>query len=73
MEDIENAFKRFTQERNDIGIVMISQTCANEIRPLIQQLTKPIPTVLEIPSKDTPYESSKDGIMLRVKQLLGKD
>ena len=32
---------------------------------------QPIPAVLEIPSKDCPYDPSQDGLFQRVKHLLG--
>lgn len=41
------------------------------IRPLVRDYTKVIPTVLEIPSKDLPYDASQDSIMQRVNMVLG--
>jgi V-type H+-transporting ATPase subunit F len=41
------------------------------IRPAIAAHTNAIPTVLEIPSKEHPYDEAKDPLMARVKQLLG--
>jgi len=38
---------------------------AEEIRHLIDAYTKPVPSVLEIPSKDMPYDPSKDTILKR--------
>jgi vacuolar-type H+-ATPase subunit F/Vma7 len=32
---------------------------------------KAIPAVLEIPSKDSPYDPNQDSLLLRVKHLLG--
>lgn len=46
---------------------------ADQIRHLVNQYDKPIPTVLEIPSKDVPYDENKDSVMKRVKQLMGRD
>jgi V-type H+-transporting ATPase subunit F len=40
---------------------------------LINRHEKAIPTIVEIPSKDNPYDPSKDKVMARVTQLLGKD
>jgi V-type H+-transporting ATPase subunit F len=72
IEAIENAFNTFTKRR-DIAVIMINQSIANEIRHVINRHVHPIPTVLEIPSKDMAYDPAKDKIMSRVKQLLGKD
>ncbi len=41
------------------------------IRPAITAHVAPIPTVLEIPSKEQPYDETKDPIMVRVNALLG--
>ena len=40
------------------------------IRYVIDAHTEPIPAVLEIPSKDHPYDASKDSILRRAKVLL---
>ena len=44
---------------------------ANDIRHLLRDYTKTIPTVLEIPSKDLPYDPEQDYIMQRVNMMLG--
>mmetsp|Transcript_18015 Transcript_18015/g.18074 ORF Transcript_18015/g.18074 Transcript_18015/m.18074 type:complete len:117 (-) Transcript_18015:197-547(-) len=67
---IEETFKSLT-ERNDIGILLINQHIANDIRHLLRDYTKTIPTVLEIPSKDMPYDPEQDFIMQRVNLMLG--
>jgi V-type H+-transporting ATPase subunit F len=46
---------------------------ADEIRHLIKNYNQTIPTVLEIPTKDQPYDESKDMIIQRVQKLLGRD
>eukprot|EP01132_Coremiostelium_polycephalum_P002403 gene2403-2970_t len=69
---IEQSFKSFTT-RNDIAIIMISQKVADEIRYLIDEYNQVIPTILEIPSKDHPYDPTKDSIMLKVKRMTGSD
>jgi V-type H+-transporting ATPase subunit F len=58
-------------QRSDIGIVLINQHVANDIRHILREYTKPIPTVLEIPSKDQPYDPDQDYIMQRVNMVLG--
>ena len=69
-DDIVNSFKEFTS-RDDISIILITQTIASEIRYLLNSYDKVIPTVLEIPSKDKPYDETQDPIMQRVLALLG--
>ncbi len=67
---IETTFKSFT-ERSDIGIILINQHVANDIRHILRDYTKSIPTVLEIPSKDQPYDPDQDFIMQRVNMIIG--
>lgn len=67
---IERTFREFT-ERADVGIILINQHVANEIRSTLRDYTKMIPTVLEIPSKDIPYDPEKDYVMQRVSMVLG--
>ncbi len=69
-EAIEKVFKEMTQ-RKDVGIVLINQHIANVIRHTILEYTAMIPTILEIPSKDHPYEGDKDTIQIRVNSILG--
>ena len=45
---------------------------ADDIRHLLTAYDKTIPTILEIPSKDQPYDPSKDYIMKRVNLMLGE-
>eukprot|EP00172_Hildenbrandia_rubra_P000255 Plantae.Rhodophyta-Hildenbrandia_rubra.ctg11125.p1 GENE.Plantae.Rhodophyta-Hildenbrandia_rubra.ctg11125~~Plantae.Rhodophyta-Hildenbrandia_rubra.ctg11125.p1 ORF type:complete len:127 (-),score=23.14 Plantae.Rhodophyta-Hildenbrandia_rubra.ctg11125:752-1132(-) len=67
---IEDAFKDLT-ERDDIAILLINQYIANKIRPLINKFSEAIPAILEIPSKEHPYDPSKDSILQRVRRMLG--
>mmetsp|Transcript_25487 Transcript_25487/g.33299 ORF Transcript_25487/g.33299 Transcript_25487/m.33299 type:complete len:117 (+) Transcript_25487:81-431(+) len=67
---IEDAFKRFS-EREDIAIILINQHIANEIRHVLKDYEQTIPTVLEIPSKDHPYDPEQDYIMQRINLMLG--
>ncbi|CAG9937282.1 unnamed protein product [Clonostachys rosea f. rosea IK726] len=68
---IESAFDRFT-ERKDIGIVLINQHVADKIRHRVDTYTAAFPTVLEIPSKDHPYDPEKDSVLRRVRRLFGE-
>lgn len=66
--DIETTFQGFLA-RDDIGIILINQNIAELIRHLIDAHTAPIPAILEIPSKDQPYDANKDSILKRAKGL----
>lgn len=66
MSEIEDCFKRFVK-RDDIDIILINQNVAELIRHVIDAQTSPVPAVLEIPSKDHPYDPSKDSILRRAK------
>jgi V-type H+-transporting ATPase subunit F len=68
---IENAFKDFTT-RTDIALLIIAQTIANDIRKLIDEYDKVIPAIIEIPSKDSPYDPKKDSILIKANKILGK-
>nr|CAG4644037.1 EOG090X07S9 [Lepidurus arcticus] len=64
--EIEECFKRFLK-RDDIDIILINQNVAELIRHVIDLHHSPIPAVLEIPSKDHPYDATKDSILRRAK------
>ncbi|XP_019178595.1 PREDICTED: V-type proton ATPase subunit F-like [Ipomoea nil] len=72
VKQIEDAFKEFTT-REDIAIVLISQYVANMIRFLVDGYNTPIPAILEIPSKDHPYDPAQDSILSRVKYLFSTE
>eukprot|EP00938_MAST-03A_sp_MAST-3A-sp1_P004864 g4864.t1 len=54
-----------------IAILMINQHIANDIRHIINNFDRQTPTILEIPSKDHPYDPKKDFIMKRVMLKMG--
>ncbi|XP_052804171.1 V-type proton ATPase subunit F-like [Mya arenaria] len=66
--EIEEAFREFII-RADIAIILINQNIAEMIRHVIDTHTDPIPSVLEIPSKECPYDASKDSILRRAKGM----
>ncbi|KAH6917547.1 ATPase, V1 complex, subunit F [Coprinopsis sp. MPI-PUGE-AT-0042] len=68
---IEAAFHEFT-ERKDIAILLINQHIAEKIRPTVDMYKQAFPTLLEIPSKDHPYDPAKDSILKRVQKLFGE-
>ncbi|KAJ3255619.1 H(+)-transporting V1 sector ATPase subunit F [Boothiomyces macroporosus] len=67
---IEEAFETFTT-RKDIAIVLVNQHVAEMIRPMIDSYEQAFPTVLEIPSKDHPYDPAKDSVLKRISKLFG--
>lgn len=64
MQLVEEAFQDFST-REDIGIILINQHVANDIRHVLKDYNETIPTVLEIPSKEHPYDPEQDYIMVR--------
>ncbi len=69
---LEQSFAEFTT-RKDIAIVLINQFIANKIRHLLDEYHQAYPSVLEIPSKDHPYDPSKDSVLKRVNALFGNE
>ncbi|KAK4881013.1 hypothetical protein RN001_004332 [Aquatica leii] len=72
VSEIEDTFKRFLK-RDDIDIILINQNIAEQIRHVIDSHTQPIPAVLEIPSKDHPYDASKDSILRRARGMFNPE
>lgn len=70
LSQVEEAFHNFTT-RDDISIILINQHIANDIRHVLKDYNQTIPTVLEIPSKEHPYDPEQDYIMQRVSMFLG--
>lgn len=71
--EIENKFKQLISWP-DIGIIMINQHIAEDIWELIAAHQEVIPTVLEIPSKDIPYDPEKNPMMISAaRKLYGAD
>lgn len=65
---IEETFEAFSL-RKDIAIILINQHVADMIRPTIEGYRQAFPTVLEIPSKDHPYDPEKDSVLKRIQKL----
>uniref|UniRef100_T1ISQ8 V-type proton ATPase subunit F n=1 Tax=Strigamia maritima TaxID=126957 RepID=T1ISQ8_STRMM len=72
VSEIEDTFKRFTR-RDDIDIILINQNVAEMIRHVVDGHNVPIPAVLEIPSKDHPYDPSKDSILRRARGMFSAE
>ncbi|KAF9474293.1 vacuolar ATP synthase [Pholiota conissans] len=71
IQTIEVTFQEFT-ERKDIAILLVNQHIAEKIRPTVDKYQQAFPALLEIPSKDHPYDPSKDSILKRVQKLFGE-
>lgn len=71
-EQIAKAFDNFTSERKDIAILLINQHIAELIRSHVDNFTNAFPAILEIPSKDHPYDPEKDSVLKRVRRLFGE-
>lgn len=68
---VEEAFREFTN-REDVAVLLINQGIANTIRHLLDNYTRPVPAILEVPSKDQPYDPTQDSILARVKFMFGE-
>lgn len=72
VEEIEDAFDQFTTGRDDIAILLINQHLADLIRYKVDNYTAAFPAILEIPSKDHPYDPEKDSVLKKVRRLFGE-
>jgi len=73
--EVEEAFNQYLR-RKDIAIILISQFHANMIRNVVDDFARSgqtVPAVLEMPSKDIPYDPKKDPIMQRVQMFFGSN
>merc|ERR1712128_100768 len=72
VQEIEDCLKEFIR-RDDIDIILINQNCAELVRHVLDAHTAPIPAILEIPSKDSPYDPTKDSILRRAKGMFSAE
>ena len=70
--EIEDTLKKFIR-RDDIDIILINQNVAELVRTTIEGHKAPIPAILEIPSKDHPYDPTKDSILRRAKGMFNPE
>ena len=68
-EEIDTTLRGFLN-RPDVGIVLISQGAAERVRNVIVEHEATIPTILEIPGDDAPYDPEKDTIVVRAAKIL---
>jgi V-type H+-transporting ATPase subunit F len=67
--DIEKNLRELLA-RTDIGVIFVSQTVAERVRHVISDHEEIIPTILEIPSKEAPYDPEKDAIVVKAAAIL---
>ncbi|XP_057610228.1 V-type proton ATPase subunit F-like [Chionomys nivalis] len=68
INEIEDTFRQFLN-RDDIGIILINQYIAEMVRHALDAHQRSIPAILEIPSKEHPYDAAKDSILRRAKGM----
>ena len=72
-QQLEEGFNKMVV-RTDIGVILISQSLAERVRNMIVEHQndeeKLLPTVLEIPAKDAPYDPTKDTMLVAAAQKL---
>ena len=54
------------------GYEPFEQQIAERIRNVVDSFADAFPAVLEIPSKDHPYDPEKDSVLKRVRRLFGE-
>ncbi|XP_075250651.1 V-type proton ATPase subunit F-like [Convolutriloba macropyga] len=69
---IEECFTKFMDDDN-VAVVVINQDVAEEIRHLLDANDRQTPAVVEIPSKDKPYDPSSDSILQRAMKMFSAD
>ncbi|XP_039427194.1 V-type proton ATPase subunit F [Corvus cornix cornix] len=72
LAEIEETFRGFLA-REDVGMILISQALAEQIRPAVAAHARALPAVLEIPSKDHPYDPARDSVLRRARGLFAPD
>ncbi|NWR44661.1 VATF ATPase, partial [Regulus satrapa] len=68
-----SAARRGFLAREDVGMILISQALAEQIRPAVAAHARALPAVLEIPSKDHPYDPARDSVLRRARGLFAPD
>lgn len=69
LSQIETTFTKMLNNP-EIGIIMISQNIAEAIRNKIAEHEEVLPTIMEIPSKDVPYDPTKDTVLCKAARML---
>ena len=70
---LEATFKSWTI-KDEVGIILIGQPYAERIRNMIvehqENEEKLLPTILEIPTKECPYDPCKDSMLVKAASKL---
>jgi V-type H+-transporting ATPase subunit F len=70
---LEQTFKAWTG-KEEVGIILIGQSYAERIRNMIcehqENEEKILPTILEIPTKEAPYDPTKDTMLVKAASKL---
>jgi V-type H+-transporting ATPase subunit F len=69
LSEIDTAFMKMLKNP-EMGILMISQNVAEMIRNRIVEHLEVLPTIMEIPSKDVPYDPTKDSVLVKAARNL---
>lgn len=69
LESLLTSPNRQFLNRDDIGIILINQYIAEMVRHALDAHQRSIPAVLEIPSKEHPYDAAKDSILRRARGM----
>jgi len=73
LSEIDTAFMKMLKNP-EMGIIMVSQNVAEMIRNRIVEHLEVIPTIMEIPSKDVPYDPTKDSVLVKAaSNLFGRE
>lgn len=59
-------------KREDAALLLTHPKIAERIRHRVDTYTAAFPAVLEIPSKEHPYDPEKDSVLRRVRRLFGE-
>jgi V-type H+-transporting ATPase subunit F len=68
LSELEEAVKGFLN-RDDIAIILIVQYIAELVRHIIDAWDKPLPSIIEIPSKEHAFDPSKDSILKKAQVI----
>ncbi|KAI3652937.1 hypothetical protein MP228_002362 [Amoeboaphelidium protococcarum] len=73
LDQIIASFQQFCK-RKDIAIILINQYLANEIRDQVAEQQKmAFPVIVEIPSKDYPYDPAQDSVLIKIQKMFGNE
>lgn len=64
--------QRQNEEKQWRAMMLTGGQIADKIRGRVDSYSEAFPSVLEIPSKDHPYDPEKDSVMKRVRKLFGE-